>query len=271
NIGAYDSLGYTRNHLLKIYDAALDIAVAKRRMADEGQFSLFDSSSHPDIDAVLPSGMMLEELPRDRFLAYEKEMLGVYVTDHPLMDVKGQLRRHIECDTVQLRELSDGNVRWTGGLISKVTKKLTKKGDTMAVLLLEDLVGSVEVVVFPALYARYVDQLTEDNIVCIRGRIDVKEDEVKMVATEVTCPDLADVSTRPLILRMRADRFGGELAEHLKDVLQEHPGTNPVILHIADGARTTVMRLGDGFCVDPCSHLLAELRTFLGENAVGGA
>ncbi len=266
--GAFDAMGYTRNHLLKTYDAVVDICTAKRRRAQEGQHSLFGESNSSDIDTDLLQGETFPELPRDRLLAYEKEMLGLYVTDHPLMQVKEQLRKHVECDMVQLRELKDGNVRWVGGIISKVTKKLTKKGDTMAVLILEDLVGFVEIVVFPNLYAQFVEILEEDEIICVRGRLDVKEEEVKMVALEIVRPDLQDDRERALIVKISAERCTDEDLTKLKEILKEHPGPNPVELHLRNGGQTTILKLGEGFRVDPSSHLHGELRAFLGENGV---
>ncbi len=266
--GAFDAMGYTRNHLLKTYDAVADICSAKRRRAQEGQFSLFDGGDTPDIDADLLEGQSFAELPKDRLLAYEKEMLGLYVTDHPLMEVKDRLRKYIECDTVRLRELKDGNIRWIGGIIAKVNKKLTKKGDPMAMLMLEDLVGSVEIVVFPSLYAQFVEILVEDEIICVRGRLDVREDEVKMVALEIMRPDLQDDRNRPLIVKLSSERCTDDILIKLKEMLKEHAGPNPVELHLRDGDKTTVLKLGDGFRVDPSSHLHGELRSFLGENGV---
>ncbi len=267
--GAFDAMGYSRNHLLKTYDAVADICVAKRRRAQEGQFSLFDGGEKEDIDADLLEGQTFAELPKDRLLSYEKEMLGLYVTDHPLMEVKDRLKRYVECDTVHLKELKDGNIRWVGGIVAKVTKKLTKKGDPMAVVNLEDLVGSVEVVVFPNLYAQHVEVLAEDEIVCVRGRLDVREDEVKMVALEINKPDLQDDSQRPLIVRLSAERCTDDDLIHLKAIIKEHPGPNPVELHLRNGTQTTILKLGDGFRVDPSSHLHGELRAFLGENGIG--
>ncbi len=266
--GAFDSMGYTRNHLLKTYDAVVDVCASRRRRAQEGQFSLFDGGEAPDIDQELLEGEAFPELPKDRLLAYEKEMLGLYVTDHPLMEVKDRLRKHVDCDTMHLRELKDGNVRRVGGIVSKVTKKLTKKGDPMAVIILEDLVGSVEIVVFPALYAQFVEILAEDEIICVRGRLDVREEEVKLVALEIVKPDLTDERDRALIVKLREERCTDADLSRLKEILAEHPGTNPVELHLGGESRTTVIKLGEGFRVNPSSHLHGELRAFLGENGV---
>ncbi len=266
--GAFDSMGYTRNHLLKTYDAVADVCTAKRRRAQEGQFSLFDGGEQQDIDADLLEGKVFTELPKDRLLSYEKEVLGLYVTDHPLMEVKDRLKKYVECDTAHLKELKDGNIRWVGGIVSKITKKLTKKGDPMAVVNLEDLVGSVEIVVFPTLYAQHVEVLTEDEIVCIRGRLDVREDEVKMIALEINKPDLQDESQRPFIVKLSAERCTDDVLAQLKSILQEHPGPNPVEIHMRNDAQTMILKLGDGFRVDPSSHLHGELRAWLGENGV---
>lgn len=128
---------------------------------------------------------MLEELEKDVMLAYEKEMLGIYVTDHPLMQVKEVLARHVESEISGLPELPDGSVKWIGGIISKKIQRFTKKGDLMASLTLEDLTGRVEVTVFPALYLQHKDILEEDRVVCIKAKIENGERDEEAAAVRV--------------------------------------------------------------------------------------
>jgi DNA polymerase-3 subunit alpha len=169
--GAFDYLGYTRNHLLKVYDRVADLASEKQRLLDDGQHSLFEDEEEDPLAAE----PLAEELERDKLLAYEKEMLGIYVTDHPLMQVREAMKRHVESDIADLSELGDGAVKWIGGIITRRTQRLTRKSELMANLTLEDLTGRVEVTVFPALYQQHREMLQEDRIVCVKARLEVGE------------------------------------------------------------------------------------------------
>ena len=267
--GAFDFLGYTRNHLLKVYDRVADLASEKQRLLEEGQHSLFDDED----EDPLASNPLEEELPRDKLLAYEKEMLGIYVTDHPLMQVREALKRHVESDISDLSELGDGSIKWIGGIISKKVQRLTRKGELMANLTLEDLTGRVEVTVFPALYLQHKEYLEEDRIICIKARVEagVRDEEasaVRVVALDVAEPRLKSPEECDLYINMRDSQAERGNMDELKDILKRHPGCTPVKLKLRSGDAVKVFRLPDEYCVKPDGSLYAEMLSLLGDGCI---
>lgn len=267
--GAFDFLGYTRNHLLKVYDRIADLAAEKQRLLDGGQHSLFEDEDEDQ----LADGPIEEELPRDKLLAYEKEMLGIYVTDHPLMQVRDTLKRYVESDITDLAELADGSIKWIGGIISKKTQRLTRKNKLMANLALEDLTGRVEVTVFPALYLQHKEYLEEDRIICIKARIETGESDeettaVRVVALEITEPRLKKAEDCDLYIQMRNSQAEREVIDILKDILERHPGGTPVKLKLRTGDAVKIFGLPEEYCVSPDGSLYAEVLALLGDDCI---
>lgn len=267
--GAFDYQGYTRNHLLKIYDRVADLAAEKQRLLDEGQHSLFGD----DEEDPLATAPILEELEKDVLLAYEKEMLGIYVTDHPLMQVKEILSRHVESDIADLAELQDGAVKWIGGIIAKKIQRFTRKGDLMASLTLEDLTGRVEVTVFPALYLQHKDLLEEDRVVCVKARVEGGEREeeaaaVRVLALDVSEPRLKSPDQCDLHIDMDGLQAERETMDRLKEILERHPGDTPVKLELRTEGAVKVFQLPEQYRVNPDGSLYAEILSLLGEGCI---
>ncbi len=263
--GAFDSFGLTRNHMLKAYDTVAEIAMDKKRLRGEGQFSLFEGEEAlqlPEMEEIT------EELPRDQLLSYEKEMLGLYVTDHPLMQFKSILSKYIDCDIERLAECEDGDIKWVGGIINKVTKVLTRKGDIMARIILEDLTGEVEVTIFPQTFAQFKDIIMEDLVLCVKGKVELREEQVKMTALEVTTPNLKNPDEKTLVIKMSLPFAKEEILERLKEAIRSHPGPNRVQIHLLSGRKITILKLDENFKVNPDSALFAEIRSLLGEKSV---
>src|SRR5207302_7703789 len=151
----------------------------RRREKELGIMNLFGDTQSPD-----GAGPIHDErvaIPDDEFnksqrLAFEKEMLGLYVSDHPLMGVEGALARHTDCSINALRELRDGETRWVGGVVTALQRKYTKRGELMATFVLEDLEAAMEVMVFPRTMHEYGPLLDDDAIVCVKGRVDLREE-----------------------------------------------------------------------------------------------
>ncbi len=268
--GAFDFTACTRNHLLKEYDRVADLAAEKQRLLDEGQHPLFEEEEEDDPLARSP---IEEELDRDVLLAYEKEMLGIYVTDHPLMQVREAMRRHVEMDIADLPELEDGSVKWIGGIVSKKTQRLTRKNELMANLTLEDLTGRVEVTVFPSLYLPHKEALEEDRIVCVKARVETGErDEeavtVRVVALDISVPRLRRAGRGVLMLSVDHGRAERGAMEELKGILQRHPGETPVKLRLEDDDSAKLFRFPPELCVNPDSSLYAEVLSLLGEGCL---
>ena len=148
------------------------------------------------------------EFDKTRRLAFEKEMLGLYVSDHPLMGAQAALARHCEATLSELKEMQDGAMSTVGGVVTTLSRRYTKRGDLMATFVLEDLEAAVEVMVFPKTMAEYGPMLTEDAIVVVKGRVDRRDDIPKFIAMEVRVPEIVATATAPVLrLRIQASRF----------------------------------------------------------------
>src|SRR6187551_2682575 len=130
-------------------------------------------------------------------------MLGLYVSDHPLMGAEAALRRHVECTITDLAELDDGSIRNVAGVVTGLARKYTKRGDLMATFVLEDLAAAIEVMVFPKTMLQYGELLDADAIVTVKGRVDNREDSPKLMAMEVTRPEIHIENGRPVRLRVK--------------------------------------------------------------------
>ncbi len=263
--GAFDALGHPRRGLLMVFEQVIDRTLARRRERDMGIQSLFgdlDEGPGSAVDERTPVPA-LEFAPPER-LAHEKEMLGLYVSSHPLFGVESALRRHTDCTIDDLRELRDGEMRWVGGVVTSLSRKYTKKGDLMATFVLEDLQSAIEVMVFPRTMLDCGALLSDDAVVCVKGRLDLREEPAKIVCMELKRPDLSPEATRPLKIKLDPSVLTGDCLTRLKKLLKEHPGNQPVLVHLD----STILRLPDEFRVDAGNGLVAELRELLGTNGL---
>ena len=159
-------------------------------------------------------------------------------------------------------------MRVVGGIVTTLARKYTKRGDLMATFVLEDLGSAIEVMVFPRTMTEYGHLLDDDAIVCVKGRLDQRDDEPKMIAMEITRPELVLDGGPPVRLRTKPGASERAAVTRLKALLMEHPGESPVFVHLESPDKTTVLRLGDEFCVDPTNGLFAELRVLLGADCI---
>ena len=266
--GGFDSMGYSRKGLLGYFDRIIDDTVARRRKEAEGQFDLF-SMADDDDDGTLVAGTRIvipeEDFDKRQRLAFEKEMLGLYVSDHPLMGAEASLRRRTESTIAELEGVEDGTMRTTGGLVTSLQKKWTRKGDLMAVFTLEDLQSTVEVMVFPKTMQNYGHLLDDDAVVIVRGRVDTRDDQPKLMAMELERFEPVVDGNPPVHINLRPAALSDELLSALKALLSEHPGESQVFLHIGE---RQVLLLPENFAVSATAGLLAELRELLGPEAV---
>jgi DNA polymerase-3 subunit alpha len=276
--GAFDSLGQSRRGLLQVHESAIDTCMETKRAEAVGQFDLFSSGDGPAAGSagtedgdlfqiVIPSG----EWDKRELLAFEREMLGLYVSDHPLFGVEHLLAAAADtpCPRLFDETLADGAVVTVGGILSSVTRRVTKQGSPWAAAVLEDLEAAVEVMFFPATYAQLSTVLTEDAVVCVRGRVDRRDDVPKLIALEVSVPDLDAAAPRgPVVISLPAARCTPPVVERLREVLATHPGTAEVHLALQSSGRTTRLRLDDRLRVAPTPALMGDLKALLGPAAV---
>ncbi len=269
--GCFDFTGMTRRQLLTVYEKAVDLAQRRQKDLVAGQTNLFDEGG---VEEEPPSGEstgegMAEEMPKTELLALEKEMLGLYVSDHPLLGMEDALATQTAFPLSEAREHKDGQVYWVGGMISRLQEKTTRNGETMAVAELEDLGGAIEVVFWPSLYQRYRELLKSEQPLRVRGRLDVRDEGVQIVAQEVEEFAAAESGgTRSLRLRVNEAALRPDKFDELKRILRDYPGQLPVYVQLKGGAKETVYMLGNDFRVDPVSGLYAELKMLLGSDSI---
>ena len=271
NGGAFDSLGHPRKGLLTVFEAIVDAALRRRRERDAGTMSLFDTdagaaTSDPVFDDRL--GVPDIEFDKSERLRAEKEMLGLYVSDHPMMGAERALRRLVDCSVADLHEMEDGAVRTAAGVVTALQRKYTKRGDLMATFVLEDLAAAIEVMVFPKTMLSYGELLVGDAIVTVKGRVDCRDDSPKLIATEIVRPEIHVDGGPPVRLRVRAGALTQERVAQLRGIIAAHPGDSPVFVHLRGPDKETVLRLGDEFQCDPRNGLFAELRVVFGGDCI---
>ena len=265
--GAFDSLGHTRKGLVAVHADAIDACMDTKRAEAIGQFDLFGGGGDEDGDG--PGGLFDVRVPVGEWdkavlLAYEREMLGLYVSDHPLLGVEHVIAQAVDCPVSGLAEREDGSMIVVGGILSSVTRKVTKKGDPWALVMLEDLEGATEVMFFPQSYQTAAVQLVEDSVVLIRGRVDRREDQPKIIASELIVPDLSVGPRGPVVVSLPTPRCTPPVVDRFKEVLGHHPGTTEVHLQLVQPGRTTVVRLDDRLRVTATPALFADLKALLG-------
>jgi DNA polymerase-3 subunit alpha len=276
--GAFDSLGDTRKGLLAIHEQAIDAAVDTKRAEAVGQFDLFAGFGDDDGPAEAAPGSRLQAPPTEwdkrTLLAYEREMLGLYVSDHPLSGLEHVLASLAELPIAALasEDRSDGQLVTVAGLVTGVQRKVTKaKGEPWAIVTLEDLAGSVEVMCFPQLYATAGVLLAEDVVIVVRGRLEKGEEGApRLRATDISVPNLSDATASgPVAIHLEVTRCTPPVVERLREVLGNHPGTVEVHVHLRNGARTTVLSIDDRLRVTPSPALYGDLKALLGPSCLG--
>ncbi|MEV7007667.1 DNA polymerase III subunit alpha [Streptosporangium sp. NPDC051022] len=268
--GAFDSFAHERKGLVMVHEQAVDSIIGIKKNEAQGQDSLFgaiEGAEDQTFDVQIPVG----EWDKSTVLQFEREMLGLYVSDHPLFGVEHILSAGADCSVAALQDESrpDGQVVTVGGILSGVQRKVTKKGDTWVLTMLEDLEGAIEVMVFPSAYQLCATVLAEDAIVFVKGRLDKREDVGKIIAMEVTAPDLTREGGGPLPVSLPLARCTPPVIGRLKEVLIAHPGTTEVHLQVHNGPKTTVVRLDDRLRVALSPALMGDLKQLLGPACLG--
>ncbi len=269
--GAFGSLGATRKGLMAIYLEAIDSAIETKRAEAIGQFDLFGGDSIVavvGIDLEIPTG----EWEKAALLSFEREMLGLYVSDHPLMGIEHVLRANTDLSISEL--LDDGGTHESivtiGGLITGVTRKVSRQGASWAVVTLEDLEGSLEVLFFSNTYNQYALSLTEDRIVTIRGRVDRRDDApLRFTALEMSLPDIATGASGPFVITIPIAQCTPPIVDRMKEIFRSHPGKREVHLYLSDNGSSTIMKIDALVTASP--SLSADLKSILGPNCLVNA
>jgi len=261
--GAFDGIGHSRKSLFLAFEEILEGTIERRRNEDLGQFSLFGA----DAAEVAPVPV---ELARDEWspkvrLGFEKEMLGLYVSDHPLLMVGSALVAEAS-PISSLVELPDRSAATIGGLVGSISRRFTRNNELILFFQLEDLDSSIEVMAFPRTTAEFGQLVNPDAIVLVDGTLDQRGDERKFRAKSIREVKLRTDATVRLKIAARA--VSARLVNQLKSILQNHPGAASVMLHLESGDTHKVLRFDDSHRVSPSSTFYAELKELLGPGAV---
>lgn len=274
--GAFDSMGHTRKGLMLIHEDAIDSVITTKKAADKGQFDLFASLSGED---AASSSVFAVSVPEDNWerkheLALEREMLGLYVSGHPLDGFDEALAAQTDTPltTILGGELRHGQEVTIGGIISGVDRRFSKKdGSPWAIVTLEDHNGaSVELLVFNKVYALVGSMIAEDNIVLAKAHVSIREDRMSLFCDDMKMPDLGVAGGGvPLRLTMRTDQCSMSNIAKLKEVLVANPGDSDVYLNLVDGENSTIMVLGEHLRVDRSGSLMGDLKATMGPGILG--
>jgi DNA polymerase-3 subunit alpha len=264
--GAFDSLQHPRKGLMAIHLEAIDSVIETKRAEAIGQFDLFGGDSISQV-AGLDIEIPATEWDKSTLLTFEREMLGLYVSDHPLLGVEHVLRSHTDMSISQLLDdgPQDGMVT-IGGLITGIQRKVSRQGASWAVVNVEDLEGAIEVLFFSNTYNQYALSLTEDRVVVVRGRFSRTDEQVRFTALEMKMPDISAAPTGPLLISLPAAQVTPPIVERMKEILRSHPGKREVHLHVIDQQKSTTLKIDALVTSSP--SLSADLKAILGPDCL---
>ncbi|MFI0794673.1 DNA polymerase III subunit alpha [Micromonospora rubida] len=268
--GAFDSMHHPRKGLLSVHADAIDAYADVKRKEAVGQYDLFGTgfgdTESTGSTTVMPTIGEAEWDKRDK-LAFEREMLGLYVSDHPLFGLEHVLGAAADCTIASLSEegtVPDGAVVTLAGILSGVQRRVTKQGRAWASATLEDLAGGVETLFFPNTYEVIGQYIAEDAIVVVKGRVDRRDDTPRIMAMDMQLPDVSSSpGSKPVTLTIPVHRCTPPLVAQLKETLVLHPGDTEVHVKLLNGGKTTILRLGP-FRVAATTALMGDLKSVLG-------
>ncbi|MET7329699.1 DNA polymerase III subunit alpha [Nonomuraea sp. NPDC005650] len=268
--GAFDSLGHQRKALVAVHEQAVDAIIDVKRNEARGQDSLFGEPSQSDAFSIaIPEG----EWDSVTLLAFEREMLGLYVSSHPLDGAERVLDANRDTTVADLLASGrqDGAVR-ISGIVSGLQRKVTKQGSPWAIVTLEDHDAAVEVLVFPKTYTLYGETLAQDRVISVRGRINVRDETMSVYGEEIALLDVSRADTEPpVVISIQETQLSPRLVQEFKHILTTHPGRAPVHVRLhRPGARSVLLDLRP-FRVTAEPALYGDVKALLGADAIGGA
>ncbi|MBM6698907.1 DNA polymerase III subunit alpha [Bifidobacterium pullorum subsp. saeculare] len=277
--GAFDSISPNRRALYQVHEAAIDSVIGIKRKQAEGQFDLFadmDDAGAGDMGDAVVNVPDVEEWDKKTKLNFEREMLGLYVSDHPLSGMTAVLAGLREMSIAHLidraKTMGEGQQVTLAGLITGVDRRVSKKGNPWAIVTIEDLESSIQCMFFGKVYEAAATELAVDQVVQIRGVVELRDETVSLRATEMQVPSLEAADTKPVVITLPQAALGQDRMRRLGQVLAAHPGYCEVKLAIVDGkGAAQVLTFGDRFRVKRDTELFADLKILLGPHCLPAA
>ena len=275
--GAFDSVDPNRRALFTIHEAAINSVVGIKRKQAEGQFDLFsdldDSAEQDGMGDAMVSVPDVEEWDKKTKLNFEREMLGLYVSDHPLSGMQSVLSSLREMSIAHLIDragtMPDGQQVTVAGLITNVDRRVSKKGNPWAIVTIEDLESSIQCMFFGKVYEAAAPELAVDTVVQIRGQVERRDETVSLRATEFQVPTLEAEDERPLVITLPQVALNRDHVMRLGRILNDHPGYCEVRLAIMDDqGNAKVLTFGDRFRVKRDTSLFAEIKILFGPSSL---
>ncbi|NQT10401.1 MAG: DNA polymerase III subunit alpha [Desulfobacteraceae bacterium] len=264
--GAFDSTGANRSRMMESLEDVLDYGQRVQKERSGPQISLFDVGG----SELRPTMPAIDEWDEKQLLAFEKESLGFYITGHPLTRHEALLDKFTNANSISIKEKNDGETVRIGGIIRNTKTIKTKKGDLMAFVTIEDLLGSIEVTIFAAVYKKIHDFLIDDNPIVLQGRVQKDEKSVKILVDSLVHIDKAEETwTTSIHFNLDITKTQKERLVKLYDIVNKHPGLCLAYIHLRDPDKTeTIIALPDTMKFKAGSALTREVNRFLGYNAV---
>ena len=277
--GAFDSIDPNRRALLTVHEAAIDSVVSLKRKQAEGQFDLFSDAEDGGAEAMGDASVTvpdLEEWDKKTKLNFEREMLGLYVSDHPLSGMQSILASLREMSIAHLvdraKTMGEGQQVTLAGLVTNVDRRVSKKGNPWAIVTIEDMESSIQCMFFGKVYEAAAAELAVDAIVQIRGQVELRDETVSLRATEMQIPTLEAEDERPLVITLPSVALERQRMMQLGQVLANHPGYCEVHLAVLDEkGNAQVLTFGDRFRVKRDTSLFAEIKILFGPSCLPAA
>jgi DNA polymerase-3 subunit alpha len=274
--GAFDGLAESRQGLHRVHEDYIDNFVDIKRQEAIGQDSLFggfgdDAGESTDFTVLPPIPAV--EWDKKTLLGFEREMLGLYVSDHPLFGIEHVLTHHADTSIASLTAEDgkpEGSNVTIAGLITGLSVKRTKKGDLWAIVTVEDLEGAIECLFFPSAYMTVSTMLTHDAVVVVKGRVNRRDDTPSIYASDLLLPDISEGPRGPVVVTIDSNRATTDKIEELKSVLSSHPGSTEVRVRLSQPGRSVLMRLEDAYRVSATESLFGDLKVILGPRCLAG-
>lgn len=270
--GAFDSIGIRRSQAMSILDKVLDQAGKTQKDKRSGQMSFFDDvhaeTSFKGSNQEIPD---IPEWSEHELLAFEKEMIGFYITKHPLASYEKLLNAYSSCKISELAGLRDSQEILIGGLIKKVKITVTrKKAEKMAIVTLEDLNSSVEMLVFPTAYKKVSELVKEDNMVFVKGKISLKEESPKIMVDDIIMLEkVKEMFTKAILVKFPTTGLQQETMVKVKNVIQKHKGNIPVYIDlVSPEGRKIRLSTDKDLMVQPTDELLGDMEEAVGAGNV---
>jgi DNA polymerase-3 subunit alpha len=271
--GAFDSLGHPRKGLFLVHTDAVDSVLGTKKAQAMGQFDLFGDGSDDSAGSVFTIKVPDEEWDDKHRLALEREMLGLYVSGHPLNGVAHLLAAQVDhaIPTILSGDVANDTQVRVGGILASVNRRVNKSGVPWASAQLEDLTGGIEVMFFPQTYALVGADIADDAVVLVGGRVRIQDDRISLIANDLVVPDFSNVQPdRPLAVSLPTRQCTLDKVNALKQVLARHPGVSQVHLRLISGDRITTLELDQSLRVTPSPALMGDLKALLGPGCLGG-